>query len=311
LFPDKTSEPFPYQVSAFPGGGPGAINVNKLYFNSFQGNENLYINKGNHSIKVGGSVERMQYNFDIPNLNGGSFSFGSLSTYLTNKPSSFGALYPGSDTIRGLRTDADRRLHPGRLSTQKQPHAEHRHALRIPDHTHRGQRKDCAAALPVRHHCHSWRTGSGPKSHQEKFCAAGWPGLGSHKVGQDVGPGRFRYLRLATAGLVVRHTIDSFDALFRAGCDDGASCRFVSFRRVSLLQVNDLRTAYIEPKPGRAYSMKWNLNIQKEIHGWVADIGYTGSRGVSFAASGAQHEHRYSRASSPMGHGFIRPASQS
>jgi hypothetical protein len=28
-----------------PGGGPGAINVNKLYFNSFQGNENLYINK--------------------------------------------------------------------------------------------------------------------------------------------------------------------------------------------------------------------------------------------------------------------------
>jgi len=44
--------------------------------------------------------------------------------------------------------------------------------------------------------------------------------------------------------------------------------------------VNDLRTSYIEPEPGRAYSMKWNLNIQREIHGWVGDIGYTGSRGV-------------------------------
>jgi hypothetical protein len=47
-----------------------------------------------------------------------------------------------------------------------------------------------------------------------------------------------------------------------------------------LLQVSDLRTAYIEPKPGRAYSMKWNLNIQRDLFGWVADIGYTGSRGV-------------------------------
>src|SRR6185436_917850 len=59
-----------------PGGGPGAINVNSLYFNSYQGNENLYINKGNHALKVGGSVERMQYNFDIPNLNGGQYNFG-------------------------------------------------------------------------------------------------------------------------------------------------------------------------------------------------------------------------------------------
>jgi len=26
--------------------------------------------------------------------------------------------------------------------------------------------------------------------------------------------------------------------------------------------------------------MKWNLNIQREIAGWLADIGYTGARGV-------------------------------
>jgi hypothetical protein len=61
----------------------------------------------------------MQYNFDIPNLNGGSFSFGSLSTYLTNKPSSFGALYPGQDTIPRIEADTDRRLHSGRLSALK------------------------------------------------------------------------------------------------------------------------------------------------------------------------------------------------
>jgi hypothetical protein len=48
----------------------------------------------------------------------------------------------------------------------------------------------------------------------------------------------------------------------------------------SQLQVTQFRTAYVQPDAPRAYSMKWNLNIQREIVGWLADIGYTGSRGV-------------------------------
>src|SRR4029434_2623408 len=29
-----------------------------------------------------------------------------------------------------------------------------------------------------------------------------------------------------------------------------------------------------------SYSMKWNLDLQRDIQGWVAEIGYTGSRGI-------------------------------
>jgi hypothetical protein len=36
----------------------------------------------------------------------------------------------------------------------------------------------------------------------------------------------------------------------------------------------------VDPDPGRSYSMKWNLDLQRDIHGWVAEIGYTGSRGI-------------------------------
>src|SRR5690606_22192697 len=78
-------------------------NVNELYFTSFQAHENLYVTKGVHSLKLGASFERMQYNFDIPNLNGGAYQFGSIPNFLTSQPSSFGALFPGSDTRRGVR----------------------------------------------------------------------------------------------------------------------------------------------------------------------------------------------------------------
>jgi len=48
----------------------------------------------------------------------------------------------------------------------------------------------------------------------------------------------------------------------------------------TLLQVTNLRTAYVDVNPGRSYSMKWNLDVQRQIAGWVAEVGYTGSRGV-------------------------------
>ena len=63
----------------FPGGGPGSLDVTRIAFNSFQFHENLFINKGLHSIKLGFTSERMQYNYDLPNLTGGSFSFGTIS----------------------------------------------------------------------------------------------------------------------------------------------------------------------------------------------------------------------------------------
>ena len=49
------------------------------------------------------AVERMRYNMDIPNLNGGQWQFGSLANFLTNRPTTFGANFEGSTARRGLR----------------------------------------------------------------------------------------------------------------------------------------------------------------------------------------------------------------
>jgi hypothetical protein len=111
-----------------PGNGPGSTNVNLLVFNSFQVHQNFYISHGSHSFKMGGTMERMQYNYDSPNRNGGEYQFGSIGDFLTNRPSSFAALFPGSDP------------------PDVELHAQYWPALRISDHPNGGERQDCAAA---------------------------------------------------------------------------------------------------------------------------------------------------------------------
>jgi hypothetical protein len=263
-----------------PGGGPGAINVNKLYFNSFQGNENLYINKGNHSLKVGGNVERMQYNFDIPNLNGGSYSFGTISTFLTNRPSSFGALYPGSDTYRGLRQT----LIAGYIQD------DYRFKSNLTFNL--GMRYEFLT-IPKE------VNGKVAKLHNLTDTAAtvGGPVLDRNPTLRDFSPRvGLVWDPFKTGKTSIRAGFGIFDSLPLVWLYDTPLTRSMPYfvqgvttappvgsypsGAFPLLQVSDLRTAYIEPEPARAYSMKWNLNIQREVFGWVTDIGYTGSRGV-------------------------------
>jgi len=263
-----------------PGGGPGAVNVNKLYFNSFQGNENLYINKGNHSIKVGGNIERMQYNFDIPNLNGGSYSFGSLSTFLTNRPTSFGALYPGSDTVRGLRQT----LIAGYIQDDYR------------------FKSNLSFNLGLRYEFLTIPTevnGKIAKLHNlsDTTATVGGPVLDRNPTLRNFAPRvGLVWDPFKTGKTSVRAGFGIFDSLPLVWLFDTPLTRSMPYfvqgvttappvgsypaGAFPLLAVSDLRTAYIEPKPGRAYSMKWNLNIQREAYGWVADVGYTGSRGV-------------------------------
>jgi len=263
-----------------PGGGPGAVNVNRLIFNSFQGNENLYITKGNHSLKVGGSIERMQYNFDIPNLNGGQYNFGSIPNFLINRPQSFGALYPGSDTYRGLRQT----LLAGYIQDDYR------------------FKSNLSFNLGLRYEFLTIPTevnGKIAKLHYLTDTAAtvGGPVLDRNPTLRNFAPRvGLVWDPFRTGKTSVRAGFGIFDSLPLVWLFDTPLTRSMPYfvqgvttapplgsypsGAFPLLAVNDLRTSYIEPEPGRAYSMKWNLNIQREIHGWVGDIGYTGSRGV-------------------------------
>ncbi|HLK34577.1 MAG TPA: TonB-dependent receptor, partial [Terriglobales bacterium] len=57
-----------------------------LYWNSFQGGDDISLTRGIHAIKFGGVVERMQDNELTYGTANGVFRFDSLSNFLTNHP---------------------------------------------------------------------------------------------------------------------------------------------------------------------------------------------------------------------------------
>ena len=263
-----------------PGGGPGSANVNELFFNSFQGHQDLYITRGAHAIKFGGTVERMQYNMSIPNLEGGSFSFGSIPDFLRSRPSSFGALYPGSDTRRGLRQTlaAGYIQDDFRWTKNFSINLGLRYEfLTIPTEVngkiallHRYTDPEVTIGGPI----HDRNPTARNFSPRVGFV---WDPFKDGKSSVRAGFGIFDSLPLLW---LYDTPLTRSTPFFIQGVTTTPPVGSFPDQAFPLLQIQDLRTAYVDPDPGRSYSMKWNLNLQREIHGIVAEIGYTGSRGV-------------------------------
>ncbi len=263
-----------------PGGGPGADDSSFYNWTSYQIHENLYISKGIHAFKVGASVERMHYNFNSPNRNGGDFGFGSISDFLINKPSTFSALYPGSDTRRGLRQTL--------LAGYFQDDIRLRSNLAI----NVGVRYEFVT-IPVEvnnkvallHNLTDTEVRVGGPVHDSnptKYSFSPRIGIvwdpfkdGKTSIRSSVGifdslPFLWLYdtpltrsLPIFRQGVTLRPTVGSFPG--------GA---------FSEMDLGTLRTAYVEPDPSRAYSTKWALSIQRDIAGWLGEVGYSGSRGI-------------------------------
>ncbi len=89
-------------LTDFPGGS-GALDADIHAFNSYQFSDDLHLLHGNHSLRVGATVERTQFNTDSQSRVSGDYRFRSIAQFLTNQPDRFRAQLPGSDTVRGHR----------------------------------------------------------------------------------------------------------------------------------------------------------------------------------------------------------------
>jgi len=262
------------------GNGPGAENITELFFNSFQGHQNFSLAHGAHAFKFGASVERMQYNMSIPNLEGGSYSFGSLPDFMRSRPSSFGALRPGSDTRRGLRQT----LVSGYVQDDyrwKQNFTINLglryEFLTIPTEVngkiallHRYTDPQVTIGGPV-HDRNPTTLNFAPR------VGFVWDPFKDGKSSVRAGFGIFDSLPLLW---LYDTPLTRSTPFFVQGVTTTPPVGSFPGGAYPLLQVTDLRTAYVDPDPGRSYSMKWNLDLQRDIAGWVAEIGYTGSRGI-------------------------------
>lgn len=263
-----------------PGSGPGSTNVNLLVWNSFQVHENFYISKGSHSLKMGGTIERMQYNYNSPNRNGGEYQFGSISDFIQNRPTSFAALFPGSDTRRGLRQTmlAGYFQDDIRLFSNLTVNIGLRYEfLTIPTEVN-GK----VALLPDLR-SPTVRVG-GPVHDKNPTTKNFAPRIG------------FAWDPFKDGKTSIRSSFGIFDSLpllwlydtplarsapyFVQGVSTNIPVGSYPDKAYPLIQAGLLRTAYVDVKPPRAYSMKWNFSIQRDVLGWLVEVGYTGSRGL-------------------------------
>lgn len=263
-----------------PGSGPGSTNVNELFFNSYQAYQNFYLARGVHSLKFGITAERMQYNLSSPNRNGGDFQFGSISDFLTNRPTSFAALFPGSDVRRGLRQT----LLAGYIQDdiRVRPNFSLNIGLRYEFLTIPTEVNGKIALLPD---LRSPTVRVGGPVHDSNPTTRNF----SPRIGLVWDPFKDGKTSIRASGGI-------FDSLPLLWLYDTPLTRSTPFfvqgvslnipqgafpsDAYSLLQAGPLRTAYVDVNPPRGYNLKWNFSIQRDVKGLLVDVGYTASRGL-------------------------------
>jgi Carboxypeptidase regulatory-like domain/TonB-dependent Receptor Plug Domain/TonB dependent receptor len=81
-------------------GGLGGQAQSFSYFNTWQYYDDLFVTKGNHSMKFGVAAENDRQNYDNSTQTGGQWAFSGLGKFLINEPTSLSAQIPGTLTPR-------------------------------------------------------------------------------------------------------------------------------------------------------------------------------------------------------------------
>jgi Carboxypeptidase regulatory-like domain/TonB-dependent Receptor Plug Domain len=249
---------------------------------SYQLYNDAFYSKGNHSMKFGLAFERMQANINSPSTPTGQFGFGSLTAFLTNKPTQFSASLPSSIPTRDLRetlvggyVQDDWRilrnltLNLGlryEMTTVPTETSGRLAALR--------NLSDATPAIGNHYFQNPTLTNFEPRvgfawdpTHGGKTVLRGGFGI------YDVLPLPYEFLLTSTsaAPFAVQGTVKN-SALPAGSFYTGAS---------SLLGPTSLGGAYIQPDPKRNYLMQWQLDVQRTIlRDLTGVIAYVGSRGV-------------------------------
>jgi hypothetical protein len=263
----------------------GGINGDSKHFynyNSFQENDDAFLTKGVHTIKFGISFERIQDNeFAIAGPNG-TFKFGSLSDFLTNKPKQFQGILPGALSERGIRTTIfgayvqdDWRLRPNltlnlgvRYEMSSVPNENHGHLAVLENLT------DTTPHLGSPFFSNPTRLNFAPR------LGLSWDPLNNGKTAIRAGFGMFDVLplpylfELETEFSSPYYAQGSINNLPAGTFPTGAYALIAG-------NSNTLRSGYVQQKPPRNYVMHWNLNVQQQFTPKLTGlIAYVGSHGV-------------------------------
>ena len=266
-------------LTLFTGGLKGNSHF-LFYWNSFQGYDDLFWTHRTHSIKIGGAVERMDLNMYGVNDPAGVFSFGTLSTFLTNHPKRFTAGFADSLTGRGFRqTLVGLYIHD---DWRARPNLTINLGLRwemttVPTEV-QGKLANLLSLTDSVAHLGSPLFSNPTLRNFEPRVGFAWDPFHNAKTAVRGGFGAFDVLPLLYEFWGTQYRAFPF---FRAGAATKLPAGSFFTGATPLLGSASNEDTYIEQHPHRNYVMQWNLNIQRElVPNLTALVGYVGSRGV-------------------------------
>ncbi|HEV2103602.1 MAG TPA: TonB-dependent receptor [Candidatus Acidoferrum sp.] len=267
-------------------GGIGAISAYFYHFNSFQYYDDLFWTKNKHSIKMGFYAERIQDNqFTQGASPNGFYTFGSLTNFLTDVPSTFQTLLPGSRTPRDLRQTVyggyiqdDYKIKP-RLTLNLGLRYE---MATVPTEVH----NELSTLINLTDISATAHLGS-PYFSNPTFrnfaprVGFAWDPTGNGKTSVRGAFGIYDVLPLPYQFELLTLLSQPFTEASSVSPLPANSFPSGGFALAEAQGGTGLRNAFVEQNPHRSYVEQWTLNVQHEVaRNLTVTAAYVGSHGV-------------------------------
>lgn len=261
---------------------PSVLSSSKSFFwNSYQGGDDAFVTRGIHAFTFGAIVERMQDNALPSNNTNGSFSFSSLSDFLTNRPLNFQGARPPflefgtRQTLFGAYVSDDIQA---RKNLTLNVGLRYEMAT-VPTEVH-SMMSNLLHLTDVQPHLGSPYFLNPTLLNFEPRVGFALNPFTNGKTLLRGGFGMFDVLPLPYAFANITPSAAPFsnqvfaDSLSPGSFPTGAYQEFAFSSTAA-------RASYVEHGPKRSYVMQWNFRVAQELSSTlVATIGYVGSRGV-------------------------------
>jgi outer membrane receptor protein involved in Fe transport len=275
-------------------GGVGGESAYFYHWNSFQVYDDAFVNKGTHSIKFGGTVERMLLNIRALSDPNGIFQFGGLQDFYANNPGKFkggiaSTLSPRNlrQTLFGLYVQDDWRWKPNltlnlglryEMTSVPTETAGKLSVLRNLDGT------TPEGTTP---HLGDPFFGNPTTKNFEPRIGFAWDPFRNGKMAVRGGAGLFDVLPLPYHFILMETQANPFFQYTSLKVSDFTTATSpqgpLTFPFVNPNDItgNKSRSTYFESNPKRNYVAQWNLNVQYQLTSSLAAmVAYVGSRGV-------------------------------
>jgi Carboxypeptidase regulatory-like domain len=265
-------------------GGMGSSGSDILDYKSFQVGDDASWTKGRNTIKFGAKVERIHY--DKNSLVGapiGEYDFDTVSLFLQAIPGLFRTDVPGTNDIRGLRTSYLGLYFEDGIAVRSNLRVNL--GLRYEYLTPITEVSGLVAVLTNPADATPKTGGSYFNTNTKDFSprlSIAWDPRGDGKTPIRAGFGIYDVMPLP---YLLENRTNSFP-FFEEGTISAPPASAFPTGGLGLITPASLRASYVEQNPARAYSMQWNLTIQRQLAANTAlTVGYVGSRGKNLPRS--------------------------